>query len=85
MNRWYRFLLVLTIVILVILGLNTSNQGINSLTLEARKPVIGWQYQGDNFNIFALGETHSYDKKEAEKNIILIWQQVKAGTQTTVD
>ncbi len=85
MARLYRSLLVLTILILVILGLNTSNQGINSLTLDARKPVIGWQAQGDKLNIFALGETHSYDKQEAREDIVLIWQQVKTGAQATGD
>ena len=85
MARLYRPLLVLTILILVILALNTSNQGINSLTLEARQPVIGWQNQGDKLNIFALGETHSYDKREAGKDIMLVWQQVKTGAQVTGD
>lgn len=83
MARLYRPLLVLTILILMILGLNTSNQGINSLTLDARKPVIGWQAKGDNFNIFALGETHSYDKRAAGGDIMLVWQQVKTGTHAT--
>ena len=85
MAKSYRPLLVLTILILVILGLNTSNQGINSLTLDARKPVIGWQNQGDKLNVFALGETHSYDKREAGKDIMMIWQQVKTGAQATGD
>jgi hypothetical protein len=67
------------------LGLNTSNQGINSLTLEARQPVIGWQSQGDELNIFALGVTHSYDKREVGEDIMMVWEQVKTGVKTTGD
>ncbi|PKM76005.1 MAG: hypothetical protein CVU90_14730 [Firmicutes bacterium HGW-Firmicutes-15] len=85
MARLYRPLLVLTILILVSLALNTSNKGINSMTLDARKPVIGMQYQGDKLNIFALGETHSYDKRKAEEVTMLVWQQVKTGAQATGD
>lgn len=36
-----RSLLIIIVFILVVLGLNTSNQGIASLTMENRKPVIG--------------------------------------------
>ncbi len=61
----------------MIMGLNISNQGINSLTLDARKPILGLQAHGDRINVFALGETHSYDQNEAKQYIALADQQVK--------
>lgn len=85
MARLYRSLLVLAILFLIILGLNTSNQGINSLTMEARKPVIGLQTQGNNISIFALGETHSYGKQEIKADIMLALQKVKTAARVTLD
>ncbi|MDD4801941.1 MAG: hypothetical protein PHF24_03210 [Syntrophomonas sp.] len=79
------YLLVVTVLLLVIMGLNISNQGINSLTLENRNPIIGWQDKGDEFNIFAMGEAHSYDKREVREDVISFWQQIKMEAQATGD
>ncbi len=83
MTRMYQSLLVLAVLMLMILGLNTSNQGINSLTLDAAKPVLGWYNQGDNLHIFTLGQTHSYDKREAREDVKEVWQQAKMGAQNS--
>ena len=85
MTRLYQSLLVLAILMLMILGLNTTNKGLNSLTLDAAKPVIGWQNQGDNLNIFTLGQTHSFNKQKAQGDAKLVWQQVKTGAQNSSD
>lgn len=55
------------------------------MTLDARKPVIGWQAQDDKLNVFALGEIHSYEQQEAKQSIMLAYQQVKIGTQLAGD
>jgi hypothetical protein len=51
------------------------------LTMENRKPVIGLQNQGNNFNIFTLGQTHSYNKQEIKGDVKLVWQQMKDRIQ----
>ena len=76
MTKLYRTLLVLGILILVISGLNTSNQGINSLTLQNRNPVVGLQNQGNTISIFTLGQSHSYGKQEIVSKIIQARSQV---------
>jgi len=64
MTKLYRPLLVFIVLILIVLGLNTSNQGTNSLTAESRKPVLGFHIEKQNINIFALGEQYTYSKQE---------------------
>jgi hypothetical protein len=62
MNKLKRLALVLTLVILISLGLNTSNQAINSLTMDTRKPVIGCVLEDGSVSIFALGEEYKYNQ-----------------------
>lgn len=61
MSRISRFLLVIAVVMLVIWGLNISGQGIDSLTAEESKPVIGWQVENKQVSVFALGEEYCID------------------------
>ena len=82
MTRSYRYLLVLALLILVILGLNTSNQGINSLTMEARKPVIGLQTEGDKVSIFTLGESHVVTRQGVVTAMASVKGQVQNYAQT---
>lgn len=70
MIKVYRVLMVLGILMLTIMGLNTSNQGINSLTLQNRSPILGWDDQGSAVSVFTLGESHSYGKQELVTTII---------------
>ena|GEM_PF-440324 len=80
MVKVYRFLLVLTILFLIISGLNISNRGINSLTLEARPPVLAVLNLNDEVRIFALGQTHTYSKQKMSADVILLRQQIKKGS-----
>lgn len=70
--------MVLGILILVICGLNTSNQGMNSLTLQNRKPVVGLQTQGDAISIYTLGQSHNYDKEAITGEIMQLWDRVRS-------
>jgi len=81
MIKLYRSLLVLAVIILIILGLNISNQGINSLTMESRKPLMGIQTQGSNISVFTMGETHSYGKQEIVRHIIVSTKRVQIYAQ----
>ncbi|MDD4170972.1 MAG: hypothetical protein PHQ94_01900 [Syntrophomonas sp.] len=77
MLRLYRTSLVLAILVLVILGLNTSTQGMNSLTLNNQKPVLGFETDDDEVNVFTLGESHSYNKQQVVRNINSTVQRVQ--------
>jgi len=85
MIKLYRSLLVLAVIILMILGLNISNQGINSLTMESRKPVMGVQTQGNNISIFTMGQTHSYGKQEIVRHIVVSTERVQIFAQAASD
>ena len=77
MTKVYRFLLVLTLVILIISGLNICNQGMNSLTLEDRKPVLALLARNDEVKIFTLGQTHTYSKQELSTDMAMARQQLE--------
>ncbi len=64
MTKVYRPIMILLLIMLIILGLNTSNQAVNSLTRENPKPLIGFNIEQDNINIFAMGEQYSYSRQE---------------------
>lgn len=48
------------LIFLVIMGLNTSNQGINSLTREERQAVLNLDYQQGDIRVDALGNSYNY-------------------------
>ncbi|MGS0765111.1 hypothetical protein [Syntrophomonas curvata] len=58
--RFYQLLMLIGLVMLVILGLNTSNQGINNLTREERQAVLDVDYSKGNIKVEALGNSYSY-------------------------
>lgn len=64
MSMIYRSLIVLTVFVLIIMGLNTSSQGINSLTAESRSPVVGVKIENRQLNVFALGEQYSISRQD---------------------
>jgi hypothetical protein len=81
MTILYRASLVLGLLLLVIFGLNISNQGMNSLTLQNRKPVVGLQMQGNTINIYTLGESHSYAKQALASKTIQVRDRVRGYGQ----
>ncbi|MGI5921047.1 MAG: hypothetical protein ACOX6I_04860 [Syntrophomonadaceae bacterium] len=64
MARINQLLLVLTVIILVVLGLNTSNQGIGSLTAETRKPVIGLNHDNGFIKLTWTEKTYELGRDE---------------------
>jgi len=85
MTILYRISAVLVILMLVMFGLNTSNQGINSLTMQTRQPVIGVQTQGNSVSIFTLGESHNYNKQSIASEIMQARSQLWICGQVTTD
>jgi hypothetical protein len=71
MIRVSRPLLVILVFILVVLGLNTSNEGIGSLTMENRKPVLSIARDQDSVNVIFLGENHGMDKDGLSNNVTI--------------
>lgn len=64
MSMIYRSLIVLAVFVLIIMGLNTSSQGISSLTAESRSPVVGVKIENRQLNVFALGEQYSISRQD---------------------
>ncbi|MEN6460647.1 MAG: hypothetical protein ABFC94_04655 [Syntrophomonas sp.] len=66
-----RSLLVIIVFILVVLGLNTSNEGIGSLTMENRKPVLDINRDHDTVNVVLLGDNLNLERDELSNNVTL--------------
>lgn len=64
MTRLLRPVLILVVIILIIAGLNTSNQGNNALTAETRQSVFSIKIVDKNLEVVALGEKYSYSDRE---------------------
>lgn len=64
-----RPLLVIMVFILVILGLNTSSQGISNLTMNDSEPVIGVAVHDHSINLDWLGASYSFDRDKLSKTI----------------
>jgi hypothetical protein len=67
-----RSLLIIIVFILVVLGLNTSNKAIGSLTMENRKPVLGISRDHNTVNLVFLGVNRSFDKDKLSNNVTLL-------------
>lgn len=77
MTKVYRLLATLLVVVLVVLGLNISNQGTSSLTMENQKPLIGFALEKESINIFALGEQYSYSSEDISQESNNIFHKVQ--------
>lgn len=64
MSKIFSSLMVLAVIILIILGLNTSSQGISSLTAEDKKPVVGLKIENQKIDVIALGEQHDISRQD---------------------
>lgn len=58
--KFFQVLMLMGLAILVVLGLNTSNQGINSLTRQERQAVLDVDYSKGDIRVEALGNSYSY-------------------------
>jgi hypothetical protein len=56
--------MVLAVIILIVMGLNTSSQGTSNLTAEANKPVVGLQIENHKINVYAMGEQYRFSPQE---------------------
>ena len=64
MSKILSSLMVLAVIVLIILGLNTSSQGISSLTAEDKKPVVGLKIENQEINVIALGEQYDISRQD---------------------
>lgn len=85
MTTLYRTAVVLVIIMLVIFGLNISNRGVNSLTMQTRQPVVGLQIQGNTVSILVCGESHRMSKQEIDSEIMQARNQLRIYGQVTSD
>ena len=83
--RFYQLLMLTGLVILVILGLNTSNQGINNLTREERQAVLDVDYDQGDIRLEALGNSHSYSVDRLSAILPELKQQSRRVVNGSVD
>lgn len=77
MGKVSRTLLVLVLIILVVLGLNASNQGINQLTMENRQSVIGLNLKTETPSMLIMGETYDLQGDKIIDCVSPWWQKGK--------
>ena len=84
MSKILSSLMVLTVIILIILGLNTSSQGISSLTAEDKKPVVGLKIENQKIGVIALGEQYNFSRQDIIRagNGVLHETQVQCDSLT---
>lgn len=58
--KFYQLLMLGGLILLVIMGLNTSNQGVNSLTREEGQAVFNLDYNEGDIRVDALGNSYNY-------------------------
>ncbi len=58
--RLRQLFIIAGLICLVIMGLNISNQGINSLTREERQAVLNLDYNQGDIRVDALGNSYNY-------------------------
>ena len=84
MMNAYRFFLVLAILILVAAGLNTSNQGINRLTMASRPAVIAAEAGQNHLQVIALGQQYTWSVQGFMAGFEHLWLKVKNGVKATL-
>ncbi len=64
-----RFVMIALVIFLVISGLNISNQAINSLTGENRKPILNYEVVGQDLSLYILGNTYVFSGEKLGQKI----------------
>ncbi len=68
-KRLFCFAVPVCIILLVIAGLNVSNQAINSLTMEERAPVFACNLVGQELSVYILGKNYVYSGENISRKI----------------
>ncbi|MBP8820207.1 MAG: hypothetical protein KBG91_07275 [Syntrophomonadaceae bacterium] len=75
--KFYQILILGGLIILVIMGLNTSNQGINSLTREGRQAVLNLDYNQGDIKVDALGNSYDYSVDRLGTDLKLVGEKTR--------
>lgn len=62
MTRLNQFVMIIGLFVLVILGLNLSNQGINHLTMDQRGAILALGLKQRDIDLQVLGRNYSYSR-----------------------
>lgn len=60
--KFYQVLMTIVVLLLVVLGLNISNQGVNKLTLDQRGAVLACGLTRDDICLQVLGHEYAYPR-----------------------
>ncbi|MDD2372911.1 MAG: hypothetical protein WC109_10210 [Syntrophomonadaceae bacterium] len=75
--RLHQLLILAGLIFLVIIGLNTSNQGINSLTRDERQAVLDLDYNQGEIRVDALGNSYDYSLDRLGSNVYRIGNKAR--------
>jgi len=75
--KFYQILTLGGLILLVIMGLNTSNQGINSLTRDEQAAVFNLDYNQGNIRVDALGNSYDYSLDRLGTNLKLVGNKTR--------
>jgi hypothetical protein len=65
------------LILLVIMGLNTSNQGINSLTRNEGQAVFNLDYNEGDIRVHALGNSYNYSLDRLGTDLQLVGNKAR--------
>jgi hypothetical protein len=83
--KFYQIFILGGLILLVIMGLNTSNQGINSLTLDERQAVLNLDYNQGDIRVDALGNSYNYSLDRLGTNVYLIGNKARELSTNIMD
>jgi len=75
--KFYQILIIGGLILLVITGLNTSNQGINSLTRDEHGAVLNMDYNQGNISVDALGNSYDYSLDRLGTDLKLVGNKTR--------
>jgi len=60
--KLFQVLMTIAVLLLVIMGLNVSNQGINNLTLDERGAILAFGLSRSDISLQILGNNYAYPR-----------------------
>lgn len=83
--KLYQLIILGGLIFLVIMGLNTSNQGINSLTREERQAVFDLGYDQEKIRVDVLGNSYTYSLDRLGSDLHLLGNKSRKLFNDTTD
>lgn len=83
--KLHQLFIIAGLIFLVIMGLNTSNQGINSLTRDEHQAVFNLDYKQGEIRVDALGNSYNYSLDRLGTDLHLLGNKSRELFNNTID